>query len=364
VVGDVTGGASPAGPATGYSGAPAYYAYTAEGDIYHYVSGRTDRSQSVEGRAIEVRATATGKLVARVSPPEPYNNFKVLSGDASGHEFVFGAEHVFHSPRGTPARKPLGPLKFLLLRVAPDGRPELSSLSLPIGVTPGEDPSIALSPDGTRLAVAGGGGGQDAAVAVVTLATGHVRTWYSPGVAWAPGLNSRGAWTANGRTLALQELGGTLSRVKVYLLDTAAPGNRLAAAKLLVLRSPAGELAPWQPSLTPDGTALIAATSHFGGHRSTGDISVYSARTGALLRRVAPWTWLGAFGVSALQPEVAWSDRSGRRLVVLLPHDGRNVLGVITGTTFTATGSAFLAQRPSGYQQLQSALRTAQMLTW
>ena len=50
--------------------------------------------------------------------------------------------------------------------------------------------------------------------------------------------------------------------------------------------------------LTPDGTKLIAGTGKQGfapaAHGvARGELSVYSARTGALLQRLAPWKWNG-----------------------------------------------------------------------
>ena len=93
------------GPAR-YSSAPAYHAYTVQGDIYNYTSGLTQYSMGVQGRYIKIRATATGKLLATISPPRPYNDFGPLTADASGRTFVFGA-HRFGS--ATQARHPSSP---------------------------------------------------------------------------------------------------------------------------------------------------------------------------------------------------------------------------------------------------------------
>jgi hypothetical protein len=57
----------------------------------------------------------------------------------------------------------------------------------------------------------------------------------------------------------------------------------------------AQEAAPTNLFITPDGTKLIGGT----GKRNlppargpwTGELSVYSTRTGALLQRLAPWKW-------------------------------------------------------------------------
>ncbi len=155
-----------------------------------------------------------------------------------------------------------------------------------------------------------------------------------------------------------------------HLIDTLAPGGTLAAGRPLVLRPPAGESVPLDMFITPDGTKLIGSTSTNDRAPSrgvwTGDLSVYSARTGALLQRLAPWKWNGAdrrprHGGSPREM-VAWSNPSGSRLILLHPLDDLNVLGVLAGRRFSRA-SAPLPQA-SGYQELEYALRTASQLVW
>ena len=87
-----------------YSSAPPYYAYGVQGDIYNYVSHGTQYSSGVQGRYIKVRATSTGKLLATVSPPKPYNDFSVLTGAANGRVFVFGAMRYWQRNAGPVAQ--------------------------------------------------------------------------------------------------------------------------------------------------------------------------------------------------------------------------------------------------------------------
>jgi hypothetical protein len=375
----------PAGPK--YATIPANYAYTVQGDIYNYTSHGTQYGASVTGRYLKVRSTATGKLLATVRPPRPYNNFSMITADAGGTVFVLGAAHNWQRYANA------GPqvyflnqttlMRFLELRIGPAGQVQQSSLSLPVKVSPGQQPSIALSPEGSRLAVAFGGGGAPAEVAVVSLGSGRVRRWVSPRVSWTPQLNYRGAWTADGRTLALQEwpvLRSSSRRAlnqyhppattSVHLIDTLAPGGTMAAGRLLVLRPPAGESAPSNVFITPDGTKLIGSTgkSDFAPVRGTwtGELSVYSARTGALLQRLAPWKWNGL----DLRPAhggfprelIAWSSLSGSRLILLHPVADLNVLGVLTGRRFSPAGA--LLPQAAGYQKLEYALRTASQMAW
>jgi hypothetical protein len=156
----------------------------------------------------------------------------------------------------------------------------------------------------------------------------------------------------------------------VDLIDTLAPGGTLAAGRLLVLRPPAGESAPSDVFITPDGTKLIGATGKTAIAPTrgpwTGELSVYSTRTATLLQRLAPWKWNGSdnrprHGGSP-QEKLAWSDPSGSQLIVLHPLDGLNMLGVLTGHGFSPAGAPL--PQASGYQELEYALRTAGQVAW
>jgi hypothetical protein len=369
-----------------YARAPAYYANTVQGDIYDYFKGPTEYSAAVPGRYLKIRDTGTGKMLARITPPKPWNNFALLTSDAAGRLFVFGATRYWDRG-GNPSvklaeRDQRTPMKFLVLRIASGRRLRLSELTLPEAVTPGQRPSIALSPDGTRLAVAsGGGGGRPGAVEVIRLATGQSRRWVLPHVSWTPSVTGRGAWTANGQTLVFEQVGpppgphtpapryaSVGSDLRVRLLDTAAPGTSLAASKLLALRLPAGQNALGWPVMTPDGTKLIGPVGrepllrrHFDWR---GELAEYSTSTGALLRTVAPWTWSTGPGLGNFPSQVvAWSNRSGSQLVILQPRNKLNDLGVLTGNTFTQADDKVLPGQPPGYRELQYVLRSTQA-TW
>jgi hypothetical protein len=377
-------GVSLAGTPARYARAPAYYAYTVQGDIYNYVSHGTQYGMSAE-RYLKIRATATGKLLATIGPPRPYNAVGPLTADADGRTFVFGAQRIWERNAGPSPklaeRDRRTPMKFLLLHITPQGHLQRAVLSLPDTMTPMQRPSIALSPDGTRLAVAFGGRGHTAAIQVITLTTGQVRQWIQPDSPWAPLLNGKGAWTADGQTLAFEQQlipPHPLKRytvpatTEVRLLDITARGTSLAASKLLVLRPPAGESPPAQPFLTPDGTTLIGPVGskrflETPNHPSTGQLAAYSARTGALLRTLAPWVWRwpsppGRGGNP--NQTIAWSNRSGSQLIILQPRDDLNILGTLTRNTFTQTASKLLPQQPQGYQELQYALRIAPLMAW
>jgi hypothetical protein len=226
VIGTLTAVRTLSGPAAhSPAGATSGAAVTLSGGVTDYTSGGTRYSSSVPGRAIQVRATATGAVVATVHPPAPYNDFAVLTGTPDGRTFVFGAERYWGF-RGTKsplsgALDPAAPLRFVLLHVSPDGVTRWSALSMPVNILPGQQPSIALSPDGTRLAVAYGGGGQAALLRVVTLATGQDVTWQWPHVSWTPLIQG------HGHGLAGQHHG----RRRPLAADPASPGGPVRARR-------------------------------------------------------------------------------------------------------------------------------------
>jgi hypothetical protein len=369
-----------------YGHAPAYYAYLDQGSLYSYTSHGTKYGASVPGRYLKVRATATGKLLATVSPPRPDNDFQLLTADANGRTFVLGAMRYWqHNAGPSPrlvARNQRTPMRFLIVRLTSAGQVKVSRLALPEALTVRQAPSIALSPDGTRLAVGFAASGPTATLQVITLGTGRIRQWTAPGGSWTPLLNGAGAWTADGRTLAFQQQ-VVVPPVKILsprpvprevtlrLLSTTAPGSSLASSQVLRLRPPAGASVPLALTITPDGTRLLgsveSARDRQATGRWTGELAVYSARTGALVGTTAPWAWPwpsppGRGGFPA--QKVAWSSRSGSRLIVLQPRDELNVLGVAAGNSFRPAGGTVLAQQQAGYQELQYALRTSSQLAW
>jgi len=163
-------------------------------------------------------------------------------------------------------------------------------------------------------------------------------------------LTGLGAWTSDGRVLAVGQMFIEPSGIirsgpaQMRLLDTAAPGTNLAAGKLVTLHGARG----FSSFITPDGTKLIGGYGGIPARRrggtESGALGVYSARTGALLRVVARWQRHGR-GVLSSQARqmVAWSNLSGSRLIVEMPHGKLGEVGFLTGGKFAPLPHVALA---------------------
>jgi hypothetical protein len=294
----------------------------------------------------QVRATATGAVLATVAAPAPYNTFSWVSGAADDRTFVLAAQEWTPIPPGSAGepieqRDDASPTKFFALHLSSDGR--VAHLSaLPIPVQPGSVwiDGIALSPDGSKLAVAVNSTGANAdinpAIAVYTVATGARKQWVWLGSAvignqkpWGSPLS----WAADGRTLAFQ-IGAIDGTIEVRLLDTDAPGGIMpsqlgvewtdggvtGANGVVTIRgsrtSPANSLRGFNTLLTPDGTKIVCRTTG----TTVNGITEFDAATA----RVASDTYPQA-------TDVLWTNASGSTLIV----SNASTAGVLTGGHFT-----------------------------
>lgn len=189
--------------------------------------------------ALQVRSSATGKIVSTVAAPAgcmPDTYQVVTAGDDRG--FVF-------SCLVTATRKN----RFYRLQISSRGVPTtVTSLPVPL-VASSFVTGLALTPDGRKLAI-GAQRGAGAVIEVVTLATGASRTWTGPAMS-RPTLLT---WTDNGREIGFWSQG-------LRALDVTAAGSSLASARLVLSMGNKAELVQ-EAMLSPDGTTVIADVSY------------------------------------------------------------------------------------------------------
>jgi hypothetical protein len=225
-------------------------------------------SSSPDGRGIQavVRASASGKVTGTVPVPSALPVEWAASGGtfitaaADDRSFIIGVQGS-----QAPARTGLD-LRLFRFAISAAGQPgrltELAPAPMPNETTEG----IALSPDGKLLAVSlMNDSPADAvgAIQVLDLATGTTRTWTAPAHSvYIPGPPS---WADGSRVIAFTWLRSTQSGLMsaprgIRLLDTAAPGDNLAAGTVIV---PSGIVAAGSivsALITPDGRDVIVVT--------------------------------------------------------------------------------------------------------
>jgi hypothetical protein len=284
-----------------------------------------------------VRSTVTGGTLATVTPPRPYRVFTWVSGAADDRTFVLAAQRYWYiasGQAGLPAenRDNTTPTVFFKLTFAPHTRSaQLTRLSVPGLIHSSDLAGMAVSPDGTRLAL-----DLRQSVRIVALASGATRTWTWPGAGWIGNWKPLGqifSWSADGRYLSFQQWSGGIENMHIRVLDTTAPGTSLTTARIAVtfLNSLGGTLVTGNTFLTPDGTRIVTAATY----ASYGQVTGYSVRTGR------PVFHEDRFGLATGWQEVLWAGPHGKTLVVSDPRGkktqyGRNnVLGVLAANKFT-----------------------------
>jgi hypothetical protein len=328
-----------AAPAGAFTGVPAYYV-------------------AVENSSLAVvRATATGATLARIKTRTP---FVGVTGAADDRTFVLDAQR---SVMGPTVRWPGHPA-FYLLRLSASGAEEsFTRLVLPALPTGTAVTGLALSPDGSKLAVEvdSGGGGQLGLleIRVYTLATGAFRTWSTngstspedPGGFTGSGVDGSEniSWAADSRTLAFGWR--NQSYIGVRLLDTAASGDNLIADSRLavILANLAGQsrISSGPPDyisqcvtdaiMSLDGSSIVCgystSTGPFADPYGTTGFIRYSAKTGKQAQVFGVFTFKGNEGGGEFS--LYWTDSTGKTLIGGSATPSGTRVGVINGETFT-----------------------------
>jgi hypothetical protein len=312
----------------GLAGIPPYY-------VALTIRGSHPDVAAADATAAEVRATATGAVLARITVPRPYAYFSGVTAAADDRTFILVAEEKNNPPQTTRPYYP--PSRFFLLRITPNapagGR--VSLRALPTGFIPAnsEVRDLALSPDGASLATDISSGVGASRLYVFDLATGTSRAWSfkicpqclsgSGGLDFGSTNVDALSWTADGRHLAF-----------------VGPGTNLLANSKPVLPWPGGASLPgptWRGVIiTPDGRTVVFLGQHetYGpkGRLESARIllakaSVTTGKVTAVYRNLAP---VGQY------QQVMYTNATGRALVVYYFGLGFGThVGILRGNQFT-----------------------------
>jgi hypothetical protein len=280
-----------------------------------------------QGDRAAIYATATGRQIAVLSyhgAPIPAFGTAAAANDRT---FVIG-ETTANATR------------FYLAKFDPATREATRELSVtvlaePTLPRPDDLQALALSPDGSRLAVLWYERGASV-LAAVNLSTGSVRRWTSAGDAFGQTFGPTLSWTSDDRTLAFNWFPSPPHRGSgVRILDTARPGGNLIADSRMVLpftnkdhefAVSAGYVLPAQ--ITPDGRHIVLGVTEFNNRRSA--FASYSVATGQLERVFDRGS--NHSDRVYVPPLVRWASPDGRTLVAFGPPGRRLItLGIVRG---------------------------------
>lgn len=281
-----------------------------------------------------VRATKSGATIATIRPPGHRGTFVAVTA-ADDRTFVLDEQ-----PFAGDGNQAFQARTFYLLRLGPSGS-ERSLTKLPAESQPSGSmvTGLALSPDGTRLAVAVQPHTVKSEpnlqqIRVYTLATGAVRTWSGNGtIGYNEDDSTALSWAADGRTLAFDWLGdNTKCDCTMRLLDLSAPGdNLLTDSRQATPTTMTSKIWNCQTEvmLTPDGQTLVCAAQAGG---RLGFVE-YSAATGRIVRILYEHTY-GRVGGPV--PLLMFTNASGSLLIAgFRSGHGTTTVGLISSGHLT-----------------------------
>jgi hypothetical protein len=351
----------PSTPASDYSGVPPYY-------VALTIKGNYPSTYASDATAAEVRATATGAVLARIAVPKPYAVFAGVTAAADDRTFVLVAEEKKDPPEpGQGPQRYYPHSRFFLLHIAPaaPAGSRVSLRALPDAFIPADNEvkDLALSPDGTSLAADVGYIESDELL-VFNLATGTKRAWSfrncrqcspsSGGLGFGGTNIDELSWTADGRHLAffgpgtvsgpgpVGPGGASYTPPSVRLLDVSAPGSDLLADSKIVLKWPGAvskrHLGPyWRGMvLTPDGrtVAFLEQVETFRPNGSAKSVTWKLAKASVATGKVTT-VFKNLKPVGQYQ-QVMYTDATGRALVVYYFGLGYGThVGILHGTRYT-----------------------------
>jgi len=297
-----------------------------------------------------VHLTDGGATVATIRPSRPGGKVVAVTAAGDDRTFVLAEQAKFSRVA-----------EFYQIRLSASGHPAAPT-RLPMSVADVKTMTdMALSPDGTRLAIAVAPGGGLQQVRLYSVHSGSARTWSATGSGTIGGRFAARSlsWVASQRTLAFN---WSIHQTEtVRLLDIGDGGGSLLAASqpavMLAATTGLGRV-PYQclddMLITPNGSAIVCPSSKMRNAGKNGTITYstgfpeFSVTTRSLIRIVGHWPQQQD---DPYVYDLLWSDASGRVLIGAIHSAGRDWVGVISGNRFTPLSN-------------QQSLGTYQFGTW
>jgi len=329
-----SGNAPASVPATAvsYAGVPAYYVALGNPSL------------------AVVRATATGKTLVRITTHVP---FVGVTGAADDRTFVIDAQRQVMEP---VVLWPDQPAFYLLKLTASGAEASYKRLAIPALPKGFAVTGLALSPDGSKLAVAmdtdPNNGLGVLEIRIYTLATGAVRTWSmgnSGEAGDSGGFTGSGtdgsesiSWTTDARTLAFDWTNRSV--IGVRLLNTTAGGDNLRADSRLAVtevtfgaRRPSVYQCETDAIISGNGATILCGYTGTVTHSSTS----YTTTTQYVQYSTATGKQTGLLSVSPYQGQandsisLFWVNSAGTTAVGDALTPAGSQVGIINGQHFT-----------------------------
>jgi hypothetical protein len=287
--------------------------------------------------------TSTGKPLAVFKPPSG-GGFDQVAGSLDGRTFVLEASSRSGQPEGI----------WYVLRLTPGAAHPVQLTRIPIAGIRDAMEELAVSPDGSTLAVLfqfqpvmdtaahGMVPTRAATLRTYSVATGHLlRTWTAPVSDSSFDAFGDLSWLDDGHTLAFVYAAMTTHRY-VRTLNITSPGNNLVTGSRTVFSVPTGHTCDGSMLMTSDGRAVICGTFAVNsGWCTTGQLefTAYSVAAGKLERTL--YQYKG--GCNFATATVMWA-KSATLLIGWIALSKpvspdppiTNMIGVITPGKFTS----------------------------
>jgi hypothetical protein len=331
-----TTGSSLAGP-PGIPAGPPVSSYIRSGQIPRFYVTLTPPDAVVH-------LTENGATLGTIRPSLPGGTVIAVTAAADDRTFVLAEQSQDRTA-----------VAFYQVRLGSSGRPGALT-RLPVSVAAGGTMTgVALSPDGTKIAIAIGFQDGLQQIRVAPVRGGPARDWTGRGGTIGTQFATRSlSWTADQHTLAFNWSVGQTSSVR--LLNPDGPGGDLAGASrpaLTLPHSASTGQALYQCgylTITADGSELVCASGTITKIAKNG-VSTYitgfpefSTATGRLTRIAGHWSQPQNDGKGEPRVILAlWPGTSGRVLIGVIRSADRNWVGVISGNTFTPLNAQWIA---------------------
>ena len=317
------------GTSAGHKAAKLVYAEGGRVPPYYLWISTQGNSNFTGAQYAAVRLTATGALLGSVTASAPGGTVAAVTGAADDRTFVLD-EQTWANPSSN-GNQAWEPRTFYVLHLSAAGKPGPVT-RLPISMPYGEVLSgMALSPDGTRLAIGMGNVSKTntnlTVLKLYAVPAGKVlRTWYANGTIGNSGDDPEAlSWTSDQRTLGFDWLGNTEGTEQgEWLLDLTKSGTNLIANSHHALSNMTSTPLACDEDqiITPDGSAIACGAAN----SSSSGFEDFPTTKGKPAQILAEWSGNGS-------TEVLWSNASGSVMIGTGP--GSDNVGMVTAGTFT-----------------------------